>query len=157
MKNNSIPKGIVPLEDLFDKNDVAKNPKVTPNNDEVKYFNISTDVEPKRIKLSKALDLKNRQKCVTLMKEFSDVFAWSYDDLKEYDTDIIQHSIWIKKDKKPFRKKLRRIDPLVLPLIEKEIRKFFDAKIIVSLRFSKWLANIVLVRKGQGRGWGWGW
>ena len=84
------------------------------------------------------------------MKEFSDVFAWSYDDLKEYDTNIIQHTIPIKEDEKPFRQKLRRINPLLLPLIEKEIRKLFDAKIIVSLRFSKWLANLVPVRKKSG-------
>ena len=69
------------------------------------------------------------------MKDFSNVFAWSYDDLKEYDTDIIQHAIPIKEYEKPFRQKLRRINPLLLPLIEKEVRKLFNAKIIVSLRF----------------------
>ena len=100
LKNNSIPKGLVPLEDLFDKNDVAKNPKVTPNNEEVEDFNIVTDVEPKMIKLSKALDIENRQKYIYLMKEFSDVFAWSYNDLKEYHTYIIQHAIPIKEDEK---------------------------------------------------------
>jgi hypothetical protein len=42
------------------------------------------------------------------------------------------------------------MNPLLLPLIEKEIRKLFEAKIIVSLRFSKWLANLVLVRKKRG-------
>ena len=40
--------------------------------------------------------------------------------------------------------------PLVLPLIKKEIRKLFEDKINVSLRFSKWLANLVLVRKKSG-------
>lgn len=60
LKNNYIPKGLVPLEDMFDKNDVFKNPKVTPNNDEVEDFNIGTDVEPKMINLSKDLDLENR-------------------------------------------------------------------------------------------------
>ena len=39
---------------------------------------------------------------------------------------------------------------MLLPLIEKEIRKLFDAKIIVSSRFSKWLANLVPVRKKNG-------
>ena len=38
LKNNYIRKGLVPLEDVFDKNDVAKNPKVTPNSEEVEYF-----------------------------------------------------------------------------------------------------------------------
>jgi hypothetical protein len=38
---------------------------------------------------------------------------------------------------------LRRINPLFPPLTEKEVRKFFDAKIIVSLMISKCLANLV--------------
>jgi hypothetical protein len=53
----------------------------------------------------------------------------------------------IKEDHKPFKKKLRRINPLLFPLIEKEIKKLFEAKIIVSLRFSKWVENLILVRK----------
>ena len=35
LKNNSILKGLVPHEELFDRNVVAKYPKVSPNNDEV--------------------------------------------------------------------------------------------------------------------------
>ena len=35
-------------------------------------------------------------------------------------------------------------------MIEKEIKKLFDAKIIFSLRHSKWLANVVPVRKKNG-------
>ena len=42
------------------------------------------------------------------------------------------------------------MNPLLLPLIEKEIKKLFEAKIIVSLKFSKWLANLVPVRKKSG-------
>ncbi len=34
-----------------------------------------------------------------------------------------------------------------MPLIEKEIKKLFDAKIIVLIKFSNWLANLVPVRK----------
>jgi hypothetical protein len=37
-----------------------------------------------------------------------------------------------------------------LPLIEKEVRKLFDAKIIVSLRFFKWVANLVPIKKKSG-------
>ena len=39
------------------------------------------------------------------------------------------------------------MNPLLLPLIKKEVKKLFDAKIIVYLRFSKWLANLVTIRK----------
>ena len=50
----------------------------------------------------------------------------------------------------PFKQKLRRINPKLLPLIEKEIKTFFEAKIIVALRFSRCVANLVLVRKKNG-------
>ena len=31
----------------------------------------------------------------------------------------------------------------MMPLIEKEVKKMYDAKIIVPLRYSKWVSNIV--------------
>jgi ribonuclease HI len=55
LKNNVIPKGLVPLENLFDNNDVARNPKVTPNDEEIEDCNIGTQEKPKIIKLSKTL------------------------------------------------------------------------------------------------------
>lgn len=39
---------------------------------------------------------------------------------------------------------------MLLPLIEKEIKKLLAAKIIVPLRYSKWVANLVVVRKKCG-------
>ena len=39
---------------------------------------------------------------------------------------------------------------MLVPIIEKEVKRLFDAKIIVTLRFSKWVANLVLVRKKNG-------
>ena len=78
------------------------------------------------------------------------MLAWIYDDLKVYDPGVIQHTIHVQRNVKPFKNKLRRMNPLLFPLIEKEIRKLFEAKIIVSLRFSKWLANLVPIRKKSG-------
>jgi hypothetical protein len=45
---------------------------------------------------------------------------------------------------------MRPIIPLLLPVIEKEIKKFLDAKIIIPLRYSKWIANLVIVRNKSG-------
>ena len=42
------------------------------------------------------------------------------------------------------------MNPLLLPLIEKEIIKLFEEKIIISLMFGKWLANLVPIRKKSG-------
>jgi hypothetical protein len=76
---------------------VARSPKITVNEGDVEDCNIGTPEDPKIIKLSRKLNPEVKERYVKLMKEFPDVFAWSYDDLKVYDTSIIQHVIPIKK------------------------------------------------------------
>lgn len=124
--------------------------KVTPNDSEIEDYNIGIKQEPKIMKLSKSITSERKQKYISLVKELSDVFVWICEDLNVYGTHINQHTIPIKEYLKSFKKKIRRLNPLLLPLIEKEVKKLFHAKINVSLRFSKWLANLVLVRKKNG-------
>ena len=87
---------------------------------------------------------------IALLKKYSKVFAWKYEYLKVYDTSVIQHTIPIKEGAKPFKQKIRRINPLMLPLIEKEAKKLFEENIIIALRHSCWLENVVPVRKKNG-------
>jgi hypothetical protein len=143
LESNVLPRHLVPLEDLFDFNDVAKKLKIEASGQEVEDCNIGTEEKPRMVKLSKSLPAEQKLKYIELFKKYSNVFSWGYEDLKAYDTSIIQDRIPIKEDQKPFRQKLRRISPNLLPLIEKEIKKMYDAKIIVPLRFSKWVSNLV--------------
>jgi hypothetical protein len=120
---------------LFNENDVAKNPKITTSKADVEYCNIRMEENPKMVKLSKALNLEVKKDYVNLMKDFPDIFAWSYDDLKLYDTKVIQHVIPIKEGQKNFKQNLRWINPLLLSLIKKEVNHLFNPKIIMSFRF----------------------
>ena len=119
LKKNSFPKGMVPLEEMFDQNDVARTPVVVPIEIEVEDFNIGTTDDPKLIKISKNLPQKVRREYLSLLKKYTKFFAWKYKDLKVYDTSVIQHTIPIKEDAKPFRQKLRRINPLKNPLLRR--------------------------------------
>ena len=42
---------------------------------------------------------------------------------------------------------MRRINLILVPLVEKEIKKMYDVGIIVPLRYSEWVSNLVSVRK----------
>ena len=55
LKDNNILRGLVPLEDLFDFNYVAKKPKIKPVGVGVEECNIGTAESPKIIKLSRSL------------------------------------------------------------------------------------------------------
>jgi hypothetical protein len=78
------------------------------------------------------------------------VFAWTYDDLKTYDTWIIQHTISMKIDVKTFQKKIWKIHPSFEPQVWKELKKLLDAKIIFQVHHFAWVANLVLVRNKNG-------
>jgi hypothetical protein len=39
---------------------------------------------------------------------------------------------------------------MLLPIMEREVKKFFHAQIIVPLRYFEWVANLVPVRKKNG-------
>jgi len=82
-----------------------------------------------------------------VFKGFQDVFAWSYEDLNSYDTNIIQHKIPLKEDHKHFKQKLRRINPVLMSSIEKEVKRMYDAQIIAPIRYSEWISNFVTTRK----------
>jgi len=60
-----------------------------PPKADIEDYKIGTKHNPKMVKLSKSLSPDQKLKYVKLIKEFQDVFAWSYEDLKSYDTSVI--------------------------------------------------------------------
>jgi hypothetical protein len=93
---------------------------------------------------------EDKKAYLKLFKEYQDVFAWSYQELKTYDTHIIQHTIPLKYGIKPFQQNLRKYHPSLEPLMYQELKKLLDAKIIFQVRHFAWVANLVHVRKKSG-------
>jgi hypothetical protein len=93
---------------------------------------------------------EDRKSYLKLFKEYQDVFAWSYRELKPYDTLIIQHMISLNFGVKPFQQKLRKYHASLEPLMYQETKKLLDAKIIFQVKYSAWVANLVPIRKNYG-------
>jgi hypothetical protein len=124
---NHIPKVLVPLERFFDGNDVEVKGRVSNGDVDTVKCNINTQEEPKFFKLSSSLTKEKRAKYIELLREFADVFAGTYEDLKTYDIAVIEHKIPLKEEAKPFRQKLRQINPMLLHVMEREVKKLLDA------------------------------
>ena len=70
-------------------------------------INIGSDKNPKLIKIGKGTSEKERNDSINLVKEYRDVFSFSYDELKAYPEDVFQHTIPLKqevREVKPFGK-----------------------------------------------------
>ena len=84
-----MPKGLVPLERLFLKDDSLEKPVIQSSEENVSSYNIGTQSEPNFIKISKMLTKDSKNKYIIFLKKFVNIFSWSYEDLKTYDTSII--------------------------------------------------------------------
>ena len=60
LKSSHILRGLIPLEKLFDQNDVGKDPKVKLDDNAVEKKNIATEETPRVIKLSKKFSAKEK-------------------------------------------------------------------------------------------------
>jgi hypothetical protein len=147
-KNSKLPK--LP-ENCFEPVGKGGWPPISTwiNDTDISECNIGIEENPKFVKLSSSLSREKKVEYVELLKRFSDVFAWTYEDLRTYDIGVIENKIPLKEEAKLFRQKLRLINPMVLPIMEKEV-KLLDAQIIMTLRYSEWVANLVPVRKKSG-------
>ena len=54
-RDNALPRGLIPLEEIFYFNDVARKPQMESTKANVEKFNIGSEKEPKMVKLSKTL------------------------------------------------------------------------------------------------------
>jgi hypothetical protein len=74
-KTNHIPRGLVPLERLFDSHNVSREASIKNQEEEVMDCNIGTAENPKIVKLSKELPLEQKYRYVNLIKKFADIFC----------------------------------------------------------------------------------
>jgi hypothetical protein len=127
LASNHIPRGLAPLKRIFDRNDVSLKGEISEDDTGTIQCNIGTESEPKFVKLSRSLTKEQRSEYVGLLREFVDVFAYTYEDVKTYNTYVIEHKIPLKREAKPFRQKLRQINPMLLPIMEREVKKLLQA------------------------------
>jgi hypothetical protein len=64
--------------------------------------NRGTYEQPNYVNMGTYCSEAEKHTFIQLFKKYHNVFAWTYDDLKTYDTRIFQHVIPIKEGVNPF-------------------------------------------------------
>lgn len=68
-----------------------------------------------------------------MLTKYKDVLAWSYEDLKTFDTSIIQHTIPMISNDKTVQQNLRKIHSNLENQIQTKLNKLLKAKSIFLL------------------------
>ena len=73
---------------------VAQDEKqILPHQEVTEAINLRTEEERKKVKIGTTLSPAIKEKLTDLLREYSDVFAWSYQDMSILDTDIVVHRL----------------------------------------------------------------
>jgi hypothetical protein len=96
---NSIPRSIVRLENFYDLHDKFRgsvNCKTNSSSLIYETINLGTKENPQNINFGMGCSEQERSSFIKLFKAFKYIFAWTYDDLKTFVPNIIQHVIPMK-------------------------------------------------------------
>ena len=103
---------------------VAQDEKqILPHQEVTEAINLRTEEERKEVKIGTTLSPTIREKLIDLLREYSDVFAWSYQDMPSLDMDIVVHRLPLREECAPVKQKLRRVKPEMLLKIKEEMKK----------------------------------
>jgi hypothetical protein len=124
---------------------------IQPHQEAIELINLGTDEEKREIKIGALLEASVKEKVIDLLREYVDIFAWSYQDMPGLDPEIVEHRLPLKPECPPVKQRLRRSHPDMALKIKEEIQKQINAGFLITSEYPQWLANIVPVPKKDGK------
>nr|KYP34993.1 Transposon Ty3-I Gag-Pol polyprotein [Cajanus cajan] len=103
-------------------------------------------------KISRQLTLKLRQQLEAEILKNADLFAWSSTDMPGIDAEFMCHRLAIHKEAKPIAQMKRKVGGERREAIVAKTQKLLHIGFIREVRYTTWLANVVLVKKNS---WKW--
>jgi hypothetical protein len=99
------------------------------------------------IKLNATLDESVVTNTKTLFREYEDIFAYNYTNLKGIPSCIIQHCIELDTTISPTHQTRYHMNPNYVVIFKKDLDKFLNASFITLVEEASWLLPIVVVPK----------
>ena len=65
--------------------------QILPHQKIIEVVNLGTEEEKKKVKIGTTLSPATKKELIDLLQDYNDVFAWSYQDMPGFDTDIVVH------------------------------------------------------------------
>ena len=96
MENDDLPPDLLRLVEQDER-------QILPHQEITEAINLGIEEERKEVKIRTTLSLATRTELIDLLQDYSDVFAWSYQDMPGLDTDIVVHRLPLKEECMPVK------------------------------------------------------
>ena len=64
---------------------------IQPHEEPIKVVNLGTDEDKKEIKIGAGLESNVKERLVQMLRDYIEIFAWSYEDMSGLDINIVVH------------------------------------------------------------------
>ena len=75
--------------------------QISPYQEVTELVNLGTNDEKKEVKIGSSLDPSAKKDIVDLLREYVDIFAWSYQDMPGLSTEVVEHQLPMGPECKP--------------------------------------------------------
>jgi ribonuclease HI len=101
--------------------------------------------------LGASLSRELRDGLITLLLEYTDVFAWNPYEAPRVDPAFACHSLNVDPLIRPVVQKGRRISPVHQEAVCEEVDRLMKARTIKEILYPTWLSNTVVIKKKNGK------
>ncbi|XP_071917147.1 uncharacterized protein [Coffea arabica] len=90
--------------------------------------------------ISATLSKVQEDKLIRVLREHKQAIGWTIADIKGISPAVCTHRIRLEEGARPIRQAQRRLNPLMMEVVKKEILKLLDVGIIFAISNSPWIA-----------------
>jgi len=94
-----------------------------PHQEKTELVDLGIGGGEKEVKIGMGMTAPICEELIALLKDYQDIFAWSYQDMPGLSSDIVQHRLPLNPDCSPVKQKLRRMKPETSLKIKEEVKK----------------------------------
>ncbi|XP_062008347.1 uncharacterized protein LOC133725208 [Rosa rugosa] len=130
---------------------VVQAPKLElkPLPDHLKYAFLGEEETLPVIIASNLTELEE-EKLILVLKEYKTAIGWSIADIKGISPATCMHRILLEEGSRPTREAQRRLNPVMMEVVKKEVLKLLDVGVIYPISDSKWVSPVQVVPKRSG-------
>ncbi|XP_042406760.1 uncharacterized protein LOC121996749 [Zingiber officinale] len=100
--------------------------------------------------IAQNLEPDQEERLLEILRQYRKAIGWTLADISGISPSICMHKIHLEEDVRPVRQPQRRLNPLILDVVKKEVTRLLQAGIIYPISDSKWVSPIHVVPKKSG-------
>ncbi|CAM8986895.1 unnamed protein product [Rhodiola kirilowii] len=127
----------------------APEMQLKPLPEHLKYIFLG-DGETLPVIIKKGWEPNLEERLAAVLKKHKTAIGWTLADIKGVSPTVCMHRILLEDGAKPMRQPQRRLNPLMMEVVQKEVRKLLDADVIYPISDNQWVSPVHVVPKKTG-------